>query len=476
MISELTRRDLIDLFNEYDPEPLREAVIAFGGTASHQRGIAWWGRLDEVTFLARLYDLDALKSTDPPYRTAREDIRQHRLNNLDYPDDWVFSDPRFDLETSDEKLLAFLAETLHPTVRSDASEVDRLRTAYNRLLRRDRKEIYQTGSLSGRPVFSGGSAIPRNVQTATFREAIGQAIRHALSAGKVPAFCDELRVPPLPRGSYADPMSNKAAYVVARLADVEMAGLVGFASLVLDQHRDEDLADLLFEVELARGAGVPGAPKNLIFAADGPKPDLVLLDSVNNDISIVKNAQYCLVYDQAIDSNRGLSFQALVDWWAAKHEISNAKEAANGLYQRLEACLNPPERALLGGYKRLLRLHGFGLPALIPQVYLHYDPKSVRQRLAEDGKRLERQRMDFLLLLPGQHRVVIELDGIQHYSDNGEAKPARYAAMMQEDRRLRLSGYEVYRFGGHEFRDLEAGKGTAESFFAQLLGRYGVIG
>jgi hypothetical protein len=81
-----------------------------------QRGICWWGRLDECEFLTRLYDLEALPSRDPRFATAREDIWQHRENNFDWEDDWIFHDARFGLATSDEKLLRFLAETLHPTV------------------------------------------------------------------------------------------------------------------------------------------------------------------------------------------------------------------------------------------------------------------------------------------------------------------------------------------------------------------------
>jgi len=475
VITELTRRDLVDLFNEYSPDPSMDAMAAFGAVVGHRRGIDWCGRLDEVAFLARLYDLDSLGSTDPRFKTAREDIRQHRINNLDWPDDWIFDDDRFELGESDEKLLAFLAETLHPAVRSNADEVEWLRAAYNRLLRRDRCEIHQTGLISGRPVFSSGPAVARSVQPDTLRHEIGQAIRRALNAGAVRAFCDELRMPPLPSRSYADPMASKAGYVVERLENVEMGDLVGYARSVLDRHRDEGLADLLFEIALARSAGVAGTPKNLIFAADGPKPDLVLVDSVNNEIQIVRNAEYCLIYDQPIDANRGLTFQAFVDWWAARQDLDDSKIAANELYERLKRGLNAPEVALLNGYKRLLQRHGFRLPALVPQVYLHYDPKSLRERLAADGKKLERQRMDFLLLLPGQQRVVVELDGVQHYADDDIADPQRYAAMVREDRRLRLAGYEVYRFGGHEFVDLEAGKTLSESFFTQLLSRYGVL-
>ena len=44
----------------------------------------WYGALNEVEFLARLYDLDALPTTDPrstQFPTAREDIIQHCIAN-----------------------------------------------------------------------------------------------------------------------------------------------------------------------------------------------------------------------------------------------------------------------------------------------------------------------------------------------------------------------------------------------------------
>jgi hypothetical protein len=43
--------------------------------------------------------------------------------------------------------------------------------------------------------------------------------------------------------------------------------------------------------------------------------------------------------------------------------------------------------------------------------------------------------------------------------------------MVREDRRLRLQGCEVYRFGGDEFVDLEAGEEAARIFFADLLSK-----
>ena len=66
--------------------------------------------------------------------------------------------------------------------------------------------------------------------------------------------------------------------------------------------------------------GVKGKVKNLIFASNGEKPEIVLKDSVNNDIQIVKNEQSCLVYDQPIPE-RGFFGKIWLNGGANKREI-----------------------------------------------------------------------------------------------------------------------------------------------------------
>lgn len=83
--------------------------------------------------------------------------------------------------------------------------------------------------------------------------------------------------------------------------------------------------------------------------------------------------------------------------------------------------------------------------------------------------------MDFFLLLPAGVRVVIEIDGKEHYTDpNGRPSPRAYAEMMAADRALRLVGYEVYRFGAYEL-----GQPNAEevliSFYRSLFERYSLL-
>jgi very-short-patch-repair endonuclease len=73
------------------------------------------------------------------------------------------------------------------------------------------------------------------------------------------------------------------------------------------------------------------------------------------------------------------------------------------------------------------------------------------------------------MLLAGGKRAVIEVDGKQHYADSdGKANPRLYSEMVAEDRRLRLSGYEVYRFGGYEL-SVSTAEETVVEFFRRLL-------
>jgi AbiJ N-terminal domain 3 len=124
----------------------------------------WWGRLDEIAFLDRLYDLDALPSTDSRYTTARGDIIQHRMNNDDWDDDWVFDDPRLALaDGPDETLLAFLADLAHPVVQSDVKRAARLVADLNDFLAPDGWALQPREFISGRPVYAP-ARVPRHTE------------------------------------------------------------------------------------------------------------------------------------------------------------------------------------------------------------------------------------------------------------------------------------------------------------------------
>jgi hypothetical protein len=64
------------------------------------------GRPDEGDFLAPLYDLTSIPSTDYRMHNAAGDIHQHRVSLQDWDEDWVFYDSRINLiRVSDEEFL-----------------------------------------------------------------------------------------------------------------------------------------------------------------------------------------------------------------------------------------------------------------------------------------------------------------------------------------------------------------------------------
>ena len=225
---------------------------------------------------------------------------------------------------------------------------------------------------------------------------------------------------------------------------------------------------------------VKGSIKNLIFASNGPKPEIVLVDALNNEIKIVKNAEYCLLYEKPIPAT-GLLWTDLVYWWAEKQGVSPSDTIESSLRSRLNESLSPnspPEKLFFDTYfESIYPKFGKKLPALIPQVYLHYDPYTIKQYAMNQSQNnipLKRQRMDFLLLFSPQERIVIEIDGRQHYSDpkdTAKSDPKEYAKMVSEDRRLRLNGYEIYRFGASELLE-ENGKTIIIEFFHGLFQKH----
>lgn len=326
-------------------------------------------------------------------------------------------------------------------------------------------------------VFPPGPERPVCVSVRTLRDALEGTLmlytRHDLEV----VLRDELSLEwPHATESPEDPAYSKRALIGAYTAGWEVPRLAALARRMaaeLDVH-SAALVPLLEEYD--RGGGVGALAKNLIFAANGPKPELVLRDAVNNDIEIVRNGEYCLVYDLPVPAD-GLRFSHLIDWWRKRERLLEEvtdRDAGRLLHARLRSSLasNPGELAVFDAYAARYK-DGFDTPALIPQVYLHYDPHTQRDRYSWGERQgpLARQRMDFLILFSNRHRVVLEVDGKQHYAtEDGAASPARYSEMVAEDRRLRLTGYEVYRFGGAELMASNAAAMLGD-FFDQLAAR-----
>lgn len=329
--------------------------------------------------------------------------------------------------------------------------------------------------------FGTTSLLPVKVSTRSFRSAVEEALIHGYTRTDLEAVLnEELRL----EWGRSDSEPNNTALtkrdVIRGYTDGwELLRLIGLARRIV---QELDLADALLVnlkallTEYDKGNGVESPVKNLIFAANGPKPDLVLRDSVSNQIEIVRNAEYCLVFEDPIPAD-GLKYSDLIVWWRKQPHINaemSDRDVGLDLHRRLRASLgdNQVECRVFDAYAARYKDEGFSIPALIPQVYLHFDPATAaaRQSLGQSGSPLARQRMDFLILFSSRHRVVLEVDGKQHYANGEIASPSLYSNMVAEDRRLRLSGYEVYRFGGHELMT-DSADGMLAEFFAQLSDR-----
>lgn len=220
------------------------------------------------------------------------------------------------------------------------------------------------------------------------------------------------------------------------------------------------------------GSSKLSSPKNLIFAST-TKPDLRLGNALDNDIEVVTGIENVLIYDRPIGSS-GLLWRDLQAWYAQTYDIEEG-QAKNRLYRRLAACLpksSPPQALAFSSFFKAFTTAIPELPVLLPEVWFHWDPQTVSRRGKEA---LLRSRMDFLLLLPGGVRVVIEIDGKHHYSDSdGRPNPRLYAEMMAADRVLRLVGYEVYRFGVYELQQHNAEE-VLIGFYRSLFERYSLL-
>ncbi|MGW1396830.1 hypothetical protein ACWD6Q_34825 [Streptomyces nigra] len=159
---------------------------------------------------------------------------------------------------------------------------------------------------------------------------------------------------------------------------------------------------------------------------------------MNNDVEIVRHAEACLVCTDPLPPH-GLTWRQMVGWWAENHQPgTDKKTAAESLYRRLYRSLDsPPEQLVMRTYcARYAEEGGFDLPALIPQVYLHYDPYT--RRSGKQSGRCSGSGWTSCSLAPDRSRIVIEVDGVQHYGrpnppdeQGGSLIPPRHGCMRR---------------------------------------------
>ncbi|MFJ8495027.1 DUF4263 domain-containing protein [Streptomyces sp. NPDC094038] len=145
-------------------EPPTITAVTRRDIFKYLRGMShpWWGEMDEVTFLEGLYDLDRPPVGNSRLPSVRADIQQHRIDNEDLHDDWIFKDSRLELSNGpDEVLLNFLARMVHPEVAADVEEAMKHVEELNLLLAPDGWALRSHEFLSGRPLYEPVRVPPR---------------------------------------------------------------------------------------------------------------------------------------------------------------------------------------------------------------------------------------------------------------------------------------------------------------------------
>lgn len=132
-ISEHTRRNIIDylLLRDYP----------------------FYGRLDLISFLRRIWDLASLPSTDSRFKNAEGDIHQHMINNADWENDYLLL-TYFDLTScNDNTFISFLETCVHPIVLNDPAKISETVEAFNAQLKSAGLILTEIQQVSGPPLF-----------------------------------------------------------------------------------------------------------------------------------------------------------------------------------------------------------------------------------------------------------------------------------------------------------------------------------
>lgn len=146
-ITNITKRDIFKAFENGIKEDLciETEVIQY----------KYYGVLEEIEFLKRLYDLSAMESYDDSFSNAEEEIREHTVNNNAYPSNWVFKDSRFQLlKGEDDIFLSFICEIFNPEVRDESGGWELFLNKINSLLNEDGYELYPLKKISGRNIYT----------------------------------------------------------------------------------------------------------------------------------------------------------------------------------------------------------------------------------------------------------------------------------------------------------------------------------
>ncbi|MCM1476006.1 MAG: AAA family ATPase [Muribaculaceae bacterium] len=127
-------------------------ILSLGNIWGNIHNGVWEGGIDPVSFLDRIWPLRLMSSSDPRFRNAAEDARQHLINNDDWDDDYTFLDRFRLLECSEDEFLKFVNTAVSIDVRTDEREVSKYVDAIEKELPKG-YSFHQITAADGKKVF-----------------------------------------------------------------------------------------------------------------------------------------------------------------------------------------------------------------------------------------------------------------------------------------------------------------------------------
>ena len=148
-ITRITKNSIYELFRNGYTE------YEYFSNSNKQLVYPYYGRLEEIEFLKKLYPLNDMPGKYNGYENAEQDIIKHTIANDDYDFCWVFNDDRFDLmHGNDTVLLKFLCAVFHPENRDESKQWHPFLEKVNYFIKQDGYELYEESKISGRSVYS----------------------------------------------------------------------------------------------------------------------------------------------------------------------------------------------------------------------------------------------------------------------------------------------------------------------------------
>jgi hypothetical protein len=133
-ITEITRRNIVD-------------------TLLLDSGWPFYGRMDLISFLTRIWKLDQMPSEDRRFANASGDIWQHMVNNSDWNDSELLYRRLNIAHVPDEMFACFLETCVHPLVCPEPDRIASLVALFNGALKNDGFTMQPGNQISGHPIY-----------------------------------------------------------------------------------------------------------------------------------------------------------------------------------------------------------------------------------------------------------------------------------------------------------------------------------